>query len=390
MIAKRVRVGDVLELKRREVKVEPTTSHRLVGLYSYGRGLFHHDPKPGIELGPYRFFAMESGDLVLSNIGAWEGGIGFARERDAGLIGNHRVLTYVSRDGRTSANWVRWFLLSEQGIALIQRAAPGTVMRNRTLAIGRFEALEIPLRPIGEQRRVADLLDRLEGVAADLRRRSDYAATLASALAVSTAARPDLSQKQKTRAGWRRVALDELLELNNLEVAVESGTSYEIAGVYSFGRGMFRRAAIDGSQTKYKKLHRIRADQLVMSRLKAWEGALALAPNDLDGWFVSPEFPTFDIDIEVVDVRFLAAVLTSERFWSRLKDASKGIGARRERVNASRLLEQVVDLPPLEQQRSVATVLQRLHALQVGREQATRCIDALVPAALNRAFSSLS
>ncbi len=263
-------------------------------------------------------------------------------------------------------------------------------MRNRTLAIGRFEALEIPLRPIGEQRRVADLLDRLEGVAADLRRRSDYAATLASALAVSTAARPDLSQKQKTRAGWRRVALDELLELNNLEVAVESGTSYEIAGVYSFGRGMFRRAAIDGSQTKYKKLHRIRADQLVMSRLKAWEGALALAPNDLDGWFVSPEFPTFDIDIEVVDVRFLAAVLTSERFWSRLKDASKGIGARRERVNASRLLEQVVDLPPLEQQRSVATVLQRLHALQVGREQATRCIDALVPAALNRAFSSLS
>src|SRR6266581_801411 len=160
------RVGDVLALERREVAVDPTAEYTLVGVYSFGKGLFHHEPKLGAELGAYRFFAVAAGDLVLSNIGAWEGGIGYATDADNGVIGNHRVLTYTPRDRRIDANWVRWYLVSERGMTLIRGAAPGTVMRNRTLAMDRFEALEIPLPPIDEQRRVADRLDRLEIVAA--------------------------------------------------------------------------------------------------------------------------------------------------------------------------------------------------------------------------------
>ena len=391
MTVERVRVGDVLRLERVPVDPDPGVEYVSIGIRSFGKGIFHYEPRPGDQLGGLRFFSVLPDCLVISNIKGWEGAIAVSADIDSGRIASNRFLSYRPMDDdRIDVRWTRWFFLSDFGISLIQRASPGSADRNRTLAIDRFEALEIPLPLIAEQHRVADLLDRLEGAAADLRRRSSDAATLAGALAVSTAARPDLSREAKTRDRWRRVALDGVLELNNREVVVESGTSYEIAGVYSFGRGMFRREAIDGSQTKYKRLHRLHAPQLVMSRLKAWEGALALVPNDLDGWFVSPEFPTFDIDTEAVNAQFLAAVLTSEPFWNRLKGASKGIGARRERVNASRLLEQVVDIPPLEQQRSVAMMLQRLHALQISREQAQRRIDALLPAGLNSVFSSVS
>jgi hypothetical protein len=161
LTTERVRVGDVLALHRREVLIEPELEYRLVGVYSFGKGIFHHEPRFGADLGNYRFFAVEAGDLVLSNIGAWEGGIARATESDAGIIGNHRLLTYVPIAGRIDTSWARWFFLSEPGMTLIRRAAPGTTMRNRTLAIERFEGLEIPLPPIEEQRRVADRLDRM-------------------------------------------------------------------------------------------------------------------------------------------------------------------------------------------------------------------------------------
>ncbi len=390
MTVERVRVGKVLRLERVPVDPDPVVEYVSIGIRSFGKGIFHYERKLGDQLGSLRFFEVLPNRLVLSNIKGWEGAIAVSSDVDAGCIASNRFLSYVPIDGRIDVRWARWYFLSDPGIELVQRASPGSADRNRTLAIDRFEALEIPLPPIEEQRSVADRLDRLQSASTIVRLRTDRASALSGALRVSTSARPDLDDEAKTRAGWRRVALSELLQLNNREVQVESGTAYDIAGVYSFGRGMFGRATLDGSQTSYKALHLLAAGQLVMSRLKAWEGALALVPSHLDGWFVSPEFPTFDIDHEQADEQFLGAVISFEHFWSRLKGASHGIGARRERVNASRLLEQEIDLPPLVEQRRVAKVIQRLQVSQTRRDEVTERINSLVPAEVNRAFAWLN
>lgn len=179
----RVRVGEVLRLERRSVEIEPNHEYRLIGVYSFGKGIFHRDPKPGTELGNYRFFGIQPGDLILSNIQAWEGAIAYAGEPDVGTIGTHRFLAYVPIDGRIDANWARYFFLSDAGFPLIQRASPGSVTRNRTLAIDRFEALEIPLPPIDEQRRTAALLDSTRTRAAKAANQLGHAALVDRALA---------------------------------------------------------------------------------------------------------------------------------------------------------------------------------------------------------------
>jgi hypothetical protein len=56
-------------------------------------------------------------------------------------------------------NFLHYYFLSEQGHALIQKAAPGSVTRNRTLSIDRFEDLEIMLPDYREQCRIAEHLD---------------------------------------------------------------------------------------------------------------------------------------------------------------------------------------------------------------------------------------
>jgi type I restriction enzyme, S subunit len=226
--------------------------------------------------------------------------------------------------------------------------------------------------------------------AMELRRRMERAESLSNAFAVSAVTRPELSGEAKAEAGWRRVRLEEVLTEHLEAVPVEPQASYEVVGVYSFGRGLFERAKLEGTATSYKALHRLHAGQLVLSRLKAWEGAIAIVPDTFDGWFLSPEFPTFDIDTTCIDIEYLRSLVTTEEFWARLGGASRGIGARRERVHAARLLEQEVDLPPLAMQRQVAQKIRSLNDADARRSAARDRIDALLPAALNEAFASLS
>src|ERR1700723_2701995 len=112
MASKRIQVGTVLALQRREVAIDPIKDYRLIGVYSFGKGIFHRDPLIGSELGDYRFFRVESGDLVLSNIQAWEGAIACATQLDVGTVGTHRFLSYTPISERIDTNWARWYFLS--------------------------------------------------------------------------------------------------------------------------------------------------------------------------------------------------------------------------------------------------------------------------------------
>lgn len=390
MNIERVRVGDVLRLERRPVSVELDATYQEIGVRSFGRGLFHKEPVLGAQLGSKRVFRIEPGDLVISNVFAWEGAIAVASPAEEDKVGSHRFMTFVPVSGRIDVAWAAWFFRSELGLELIRKASPGSAGRNRTLAIDRFEALEIPLPQIDEQRRVAGRLERMAAAVAEVQRRSSRTSELAKALTGSISARPDLDSVAKAGAGWREVSLGEILHLNSHEVRVEPDSAYKVAGVFSFGRGMFARSTVDGSQIRYKTLHRLQAGQLVMSRLKAWEGALALVPPELDGWFVSPEFPAFDVDAGRVDPLFLEAVVCSKPFWDRLRGFSQGIGARRERVSATRLMEQQVELPSIDEQRSAAETLAQVSAIRARAPQVETRVSSLLPAALNEAFAGLT
>lgn len=175
--------------------------------------------------------------------------------------------------------------------------------------------------------------------------------------------------------------LSELLILDIDQVEVVATDEYRIAGVYGFGRGLFQRGPIEGSDTSYKTLNRLHRGQLVVSRLKAFEGALAIVPDAFDGWFLSPEFPTFRCIEDELDPRYLANVCRWSEFWLMLATTSKGIGARRERVHAEDLLHLELTVPSIDEQGRVAARLDRLQAaaIELARQsdQASELMAAL-------------
>ena len=77
---------------------------------------------------------------------------------------------------------------------------------------------------------------------------------------------------------------------------------------------------------------------LVYSRLKAFEGAITVTPDDLPESFASQEFPTFGFASDA-DPDFFRILTTTQGMWDALQGASKGMGGRRERVKPADFLE---------------------------------------------------
>ena len=155
------------------------------------------------------------------------------------------------------------------------------------------------------------------------------------------------------------VPLGEVLEFEQDEVVLESDATYRTAGIYSFGKGIFERQPILGAATSYISLFRLHENQFVLSRLNGWEGAVDVVSTKHDGCFVSNEYPTFTVDTDRADPRYLRWIARWPRFWEQL--IPRGSMVRRKRVRPGQLLEVKIPLPSIEKQVRAATYLDSIY-----------------------------
>ncbi|MFF3034606.1 restriction endonuclease subunit S [Streptomyces rubiginosohelvolus] len=179
---------------------------------------------------------------------------------------------------------------------------------------------------------------------------------------------------------WERVRLNEVIALDVDAVPVTATATYDIVGVLNRGRGLLFREPIAGDETSYKTLNRIRPNQIVYSRLKAFEGAITVAPNDLSEVYASQEFPAFTCGERMLP-EYFRLLTTTKRLWEQLQSLSTGMGGRRERVKPAAFLTIEVALPSLPEQRRIvdvmATVDAQMAALTKEIEAATRTLSVL-------------
>jgi len=135
-----------------------------------------------------------------------------------------------------------------------------------------------------------------------------------------------------------------------------------MAGVYGFGRGLFVREPLAGTNTTYKFLHRLHTNDFVVSQPKGWEGALARVTASFDGRFLSPVFPTFRANPERLDIAYLDWYCKQPKVWEELRHKARGIGARRESVLPAQFLSLEIPLPSLAEQRSIVARIEELAA----------------------------
>lgn len=144
-------ISEVAPIVRRKIEITVDGEYPELGARSFGKGIFHKPTLIGAELEWQKLYTVHSGDLVLSNIKAWEGAITAAGDKDHGRVGSHRYITCVPVEGVTTANFLAFYLLTQEGIEQVQAASPGSADRNRTLAMKRLEKIKVPVPDYDKQ-----------------------------------------------------------------------------------------------------------------------------------------------------------------------------------------------------------------------------------------------
>jgi len=142
---------NVAPVVRRPVEVVTTKLYPELGIRSFGNGTFHKPALSGLELGGKRIFKIETGDLLFSNVFAWEGAIAVARDEDDGRFGSHRFITCITKEGEATARFLCFYFLTNKGMELISAASPGGAGRNRTLGLEALGNICVPIPPYESQ-----------------------------------------------------------------------------------------------------------------------------------------------------------------------------------------------------------------------------------------------
>lgn len=158
-------MAEVAPLVRREVSIDLNGSYPELGIRSFGKGTFHKPPLSGSDVGTKRLYRIEPGDLLFSNVFAWEGAIAVAQPEDAGRFGSHRFITCVADRRLASAEFLCYYFLTDEGMLKIGEASPGGAGRNRTLGLEKLMAIEVPVPPLAAQHS----FDRLQAEVAALK-----------------------------------------------------------------------------------------------------------------------------------------------------------------------------------------------------------------------------
>ncbi len=184
------------------------------------------------------------------------------------------------------------------------------------------------------------------------------------------------------KQGWTEAKLGDLVEPVSRSVRVEPDASYRLLGVRLEGNGAFHRETKLGSEISANSLDRVKTGDFIYSRLFACRGAFSLIVPDLDGTFVSNEFPIFKVRLPArIDLRFLNYWFRQSGVWKLVEgDCQGSTPLTRNRYKEEFFNVLRVPFPPMSEQQRVVTHLDaieaRLARAKKLREEATKETEA--------------
>ena len=367
-----VRLGDLLQRHKNGLDIEEDEEYTRLTIRMNGQGVGVRDKVCGREIGTKRQFKVKAGQFLLSKIDARNGAFGLVpNDCDEAIVTGNFWAFDIATD-RVVPRFIDLLTKTPLFVDYSIKASSGTTNR-LYLQEEKFAKQQIELPPIADQKRIVARIDTVQRQLqmADKLRNSVTAElhALCRSLIVN-----DLGTKQMVVA--------ELVKQRPTDVSVEPDVSYQFAGVYSFGRGVFKGGVKTGAEFAYPKLSRIKSGDFIYPKLMAWEGALGVVPDECDGCVVSPEFPVFEIDSTKVLPDVFDVYFRDPSTWDSLQGGSTGTNARRRRLNPAEFLKLKVPVPGMATQEKLAAI--RLHQKRIQGIQASEESSAVMAAVLNK------
>lgn len=354
-------LGDIAQLVRGNGMPKAVLTDNGVGAVHYGQiytryGVWATDtvsfvaPETAAKL-----TKVDPGDLIITNTSeniedvgkavAWLG------ERQIVTGGHATVLKH-----QLEPKYLSYWFASESFNRQKRKLASGTKVID--VSATQLAKIRIPVPPVEIQTEIVRILDQFSALISSLESEIEDRRAQRSALAINFAvASRDAGGHAMTQVNLGALA-SEVVD----PIKVQPHGSYVSLGVKWNGAGVLTREPRSGADIKATTLYGVRPGQLVYNRMFVVEGSFALIPPECDGAVVSNEFPVFDIDTSVVEPEWLLHYLcdpyTLARIEAEVTGTERGTMKSRRRWKQDQFAKFDVELPALEQQREIVSVLQ--------------------------------
>ena len=321
-----------------------------------------------------KYLYIEPGCFVYNPYRINVGSIGLANEEHIGIVSPAYVVFKTQEALLKKYLW--YYLKSSTGNMLINyhgnRGSVRSALRFKDLC-----NIPINLPSIAEQKLIvakietfAKKLHNIEGV---LNRIKQEQASLCNSIF-----------KSDTTI---ETPMHDLVTLKEASIKVSPLEKYSFAGIYCFGRGMFKGGTKNGMEFSYKKLSQLETGDFVYPKLMAWEGALSIVPPECNALCVSTEFPVFKANTKKLLPETLDVYFKNPSVWPKLAEMSSGTNARRRRLNPKSFLKFMFPLPSMKTQLRLKSVKHKLDQVLRIQENSKKQLDALMPSILDKAFN---
>lgn len=392
-----VKLGDVLAPTNRVEQVEPTKEYRLLGVRLEGRGPFIRETILGTQTSAAKLYRVEAGDFIYSRLFACRGAFGVVDESMDGCFVSGEFPIFRPVADRIDLQFLRYWFTLPPVIARVDEDCTGStpLTRNR-FKENFFLALEIPLPPLAEQRRIVARIEALAAQIDEAKRLRQEAFEEAEAIYAK-----QLDSSMFPHAdGWTRTTVAEVIR------SMDAGWSPQCDDVPASGTewGVLKTTSVQWCDFQHQHNKRlpqtleprpelsVSAGEVLVTRAgpRKRVAVVACARQDYPRLTISDKLIRLRVKEEQIEPRFLELSLCSPFSQEHLVQRKTGLADAQVNISQKILKETPVAYPPLPEQRSIVAELDALQAEVDGlkRLQAETAaeLDALLPAILDRAF----
>src|SRR6266487_1098652 len=340
-----VQLGDVLRRVKSELTIDDLVTYKQVTVRLWNKGVILRGEQEGADIKTKRQFYVKTGQLLMSRIDVRNGAIGLVpKELDGAIISND-FWVYDFDERQIYPDFLALYVKTPGFIEDANRTSSGTTKRIRAEETA-FLNINIPLPPLTEQRRIVAHVESLAARVNEAQRLREEVEESISAFVAS----------YHSHNSDKAVKLGGILTLDEDKEIIKPEGSYPQIGVKGFGKGLFSRETLLGTQTTYKWFNRLYYGAVVLSQVKGWEGAIGVVDKSLVGKFASPEYRTFRCKPDKALPEYLAELIARPWFYLQLKTLSRGVGGRRERIRPELFVELEITMPDIERQKLAVQV----------------------------------
>jgi len=373
-----VPLGEVITKSDDRVPVEADRQYPNFGIYSFGRGVFAKPPIDGTSSSATTLYKAKAHQFVYSRLFAFEGAYGVVPPAFDGYFVSNEFPLFRSDESKVIADYLGWFFRNPAVWPDIARLTTGMGNRRQRIKPEALLGYKVPLPSLEDQQRIVARIDRLAAKVREAQGLAEQCDNVSDSLL--------MAQFHRITENVPRRPLGEIAPLIRRPAEIDPTAEYPQVSVRSFGKGTFHNPPLHGSEITWQKPHLVEVGDILVSNIKAWEGAIAVAAADDGGRYGSHRYLTFVPVAGVATAHFVCFYLLSPEGLYHVGEASPGSADQNRTLSSKKMLNIEIPLPPFELQQRFDELLSRVSAARNARAQAANARDALLPSILDRAF----